>query len=79
MQFITPQPGVRMGGWWEKVCPCCISETIRCKNVTLGRDIVEGYRCAVSWCDLDLTFDFTMASDLEFENLVQAISQNLKV
>ena len=27
----------------------------------------------MSWCDLDLTFD--LASDLEFENVVQAISQ----
>ena len=22
-----------------------------------GRDIGRGYRCATSWCDLDLTFD----------------------
>ena len=39
--------GVRMGGWaggltggrQEKVCPGCISETVRCRKFILGRDI----------------------------------------
>ena len=35
--------GVQMGGWaggqWEKVCPGCISETVRCRKLILGRDI----------------------------------------
>ena len=34
---------VQMGGqpfrWREKVCPGCISETIRCRKLILGRDI----------------------------------------
>ena len=35
--------GVQMG-WWaggrcEKVCPGCISETVRCRKLILGRDI----------------------------------------
>ena len=37
-------------------CPGYISETIRCRKLIFGRDI-GGYRCAMSWCDLDLTFD----------------------
>ena len=51
MLFFTPQPlravGVLfspmvsgwMGGWRGKVCPGCISETIRCRKLILGRDI----------------------------------------
>ena len=31
--------GVRAGGRREKVCPACISETVRCKKLILGRDI----------------------------------------
>ena len=35
--------GVRMGGWVggrrEIVCPGCISETVRCRKLILGRDI----------------------------------------
>ena len=38
--------GVRMGGqvggWWEIVCPGCISETVRCRKLILGRDIGWG-------------------------------------
>ena len=46
--------------------PCLgyISETVRCRKLIFGRDIRwggggggGGYRCATSWCDLDLTFD----------------------
>ena len=28
-----------VGGRREKVCPGCISETVRCKKLILGRDI----------------------------------------
>ena len=68
----TPQPlrAVRVlfspmvsgwaGGWWEKVCPGCISETVRCRKLILGRDIGLGCRCAASWCDLDLTCDLDL-------------------
>ena len=38
-------------------CPGYISETIRCRKLIFGRAIGRGYRCATSWCDLDLTFD----------------------
>ena len=31
--------GGRPGGRREKVCPGCISETIRCRKLILGRDI----------------------------------------
>ena len=31
--------GGRAGGRQEKVCPGCISETIRCRKLILGRDI----------------------------------------
>ena len=27
------------GGWQEKVCSGCISETVRCRKLILGRDI----------------------------------------
>ena len=30
--------GVQMGGWWENVCPGCISETILCRKLILGRN-----------------------------------------
>ena len=38
-------------------CPDCISETVRCRKLILGRDIGYGCRCAMSRCDLDLTLD----------------------
>ena len=31
--------GVWMGGRREQVCPGCISETVRCRKLILGRDI----------------------------------------
>ena len=30
--------GGRTGGLREKVCPGCISETVRCRKLILGRD-----------------------------------------
>ena len=33
------RPGWRAGGRREKVCPGCISETVRCRKLILGRDI----------------------------------------
>ena len=38
-QGIVFTHSVRMDGQWEKVCPGCISETVRCKKLILGRDI----------------------------------------
>ena len=44
-------------------------------KLILGRDIGWGCRCAVSWCDMDLTFDlavvtltFTILSGLYLKN-----------
>ena len=31
--------GGQVGGGREKVCPACISETVRCRKLILGRDI----------------------------------------
>ena len=31
--------GRAVGGRQEKNCPACISETVRCRNLILGRDI----------------------------------------
>ena len=51
VSLFTPQPlravGVLFspmvsgwaGGWREIVCPACISETVRCRKLILGRDI----------------------------------------
>ena len=52
--------GVRMGGRRKIVCSGCISETVRCRKFILGRDIGWGCRCAMSWFDLDLTFDLAV-------------------
>ena len=52
--------GVRMGGraseGREKVCPGCISETVRC------RKLIRGCRRATSWSDLYLTFDLAVVT-----------------
>ena len=34
-----PLVGRRVGGRREKVCPACISKTVRCRKLILGRDI----------------------------------------
>ena len=43
IQGIVFTHGIQMGGrvvrQWEKVCPGCISETIRCRKLILGIDI----------------------------------------
>ena len=44
--------GVRGGQAVEIVCPGCISETVRCWKLILGREIGWGCRCAMSWFDL---------------------------
>ena len=54
------RPGGLVGGQREKVCPGCISETVRCRKLILGRDI--SYRCVLSWCDLNLTFDLVVVT-----------------
>ena len=33
------RPGGQLGGRREIVCPGCISETVRCRKLILGRDI----------------------------------------
>ena len=35
------------GEWWQKVCPGCISETVMCRKLIPGRDMVRGCRCNV--------------------------------
>ena len=72
--IVTPQPlravwvlfspmvsgmGRRAAG---KVCPACISETVRCRKLILVGTLVRGCRCAMSWCDLDLTFDLAVVT-----------------
>ena len=37
-------------------------ETVRCRKLILGRALVRDYRCATSWCDLDLTFDLAIVT-----------------
>ena len=49
-------------GWQEIICLGCISETIRSRKLMLCRDIGYGCRCAMSWCDLDLTLYLTAVS-----------------
>ena len=36
--LFSPMVSGWAGGQWEKVCPGCISETIRCRKLILGRD-----------------------------------------
>ena len=42
----------------------CISETIRCRKLvyTWYGKLVGDCRCAMSWCDLDLTFDLALVT-----------------
>ena len=61
-----------------KVCPACISETLRCRKLILGRDIDKGCRCATSWCDLDLTFDLAVVI-LTYKSLSGLYLRNCKV
>ena len=73
--------GIRMG-WrtvrqWKKICPGCISETVKCWKLILSRDI-RGCRCAASWCDLDLTFDLAVVT-LTFKILSGLYFRNCKV
>ena len=37
--MVSGWAGGRAGGRWEKVCLGCISETVRCRKLILGRDI----------------------------------------
>ena len=63
--------GVLMGGRWEKVCLGCISETVRCRKLILGRDI--GWGVGVQHHGVALIRP--CGSDLEFENLVRAMAR----
>ena len=47
----------RSGRQLEKAFLGCISEILRCKMLTVGKDIGWGCSCATSLCDLDLTFN----------------------
>ena len=35
--LFSPMVSGQVGGWQEKVCPGCISETVRCRKLILGR------------------------------------------
>ena len=37
--LFSPMVSGWVGGRWEEVCPGCISETVRCRKLILGRDI----------------------------------------
>ena len=49
-------------GGGGKVCPGCISETVRCRKLIMVGTLVGGCRCAMLWCDLDLTFDLDVVT-----------------
>ena len=55
MLFSTMVSGFA-GGQREIICLRCISETVRCRKLILGKDIGGGSRSTASWCDLDLNF-----------------------
>ena len=40
--MVSGRAGGRLGGRREIVCPGCISETVRCRKLILGRDIGYG-------------------------------------
>ena len=54
------------GGWmagrWDKVFLGHISETVRCRELILGREIGWGCRFATSWSGFDLTFDLAVVT-----------------
>ena len=60
--LFSPMVSGWAGGRREKVCLGCISETVRCRKLILGRDIVRTCRCATSWSDRDLTFDLAVVT-----------------
>ena len=43
--LFSPMVSRWVGGRWEKVCLACISETVRCRKLILGRDIGVGLHC----------------------------------
>ena len=48
--FVKSAPDGRAGGWQEKVCAGCISETVRCRTLLPGRDIGLGYISETKRC-----------------------------
>ena len=61
-----------------KVCPGCISGTIRCRKLILVGTLVGGCRCATSWSDLDLTFDLAVVT-LSWKILSRLYLANRKI
>ena len=61
----------------KKVCPGCISDTGAGSSYLVGT-LVRGCRCARSWCDLDLTSDFTVVT-LTYKILTGLNFRNRKV
>ena len=54
--------------------PGYVSETVRCRKLKLGVGF-GGDRCAMSWCDLGLTFDLAVVT-LTFEILSRLYLRN---
>ena len=77
-----------LAGRWlvggEKFVQGCVSETVRCRKLTLDRDIGwgggggGGGMCATSWYDLDLAFDLAVVT-LKFKFLSRLYLRNCKV
>ena len=68
--LFLPMASRWVGEWREKACPGCISETMWCRMLMLGRDI--GWVVLVfkfMGCDLNLTFYLAVVI-FDFENLL---------
>ena len=53
-------PGENVAWVVVPVCPGCISKTVMCRKLLLGRDIGWGCMCATLWYDFDLTCDLDL-------------------
>ena len=62
------------GRWWEKVCLGCISETVRCRKMILGRDIGRRVFGCIIMVLPDLTCDLAIVT-LTLKYLVPVLSQ----
>ena len=52
--------GVRVSS--RKSLSGCISKTVRFRKLIQIGTLVRRFRCAASWCDLDLTFDLAVVT-----------------